>query len=235
MLKKMVCPRWSTWGYLSHWHDFPSAKGFLIDLVWYSSLLLVLIGLAFIRLKDGSASLKGSWPPFPFGRPGPSSRPGKMESRAATLRLPVTDILSNLPAASPLASHKKHLLRKPSRALKNEMFAKVDDQTQSHITLTSLHKPCGVLLLGVLVHLLHWHQLVHVWLWQREEVGDIHEGHAAGLDEESSQWICFLRNFGQLTWINAKGSATRLHTFHCTMPWCAMMCHHAYTDKNLKS
>ena len=65
--------------------------------------------------------------------------------------------------------------------------------------LAGLHKPCGVLLFGVLVYLLHWHQLVHVWLWQREEVGDIHEGHAAGLDEESSQWICFLRNFGQST------------------------------------
>lgn len=61
------------------------------------------------------------------------------------------------------------------------------------ITLASLHKSGGVLLLGVLLELLHWHQLIHVRLWQREEVGDILEGLHARLHEEGGQGIRFLR------------------------------------------
>ena len=52
-----------------------------------------------------------------------------------------------------------------------------------------LHHPLVVLLLGELVHLVGRHKLVHVGLGQREQVGHVREGHAAGLDEEGGQGV----------------------------------------------
>ena len=95
-------------------------------------------------------------------------------------------------------------LTKPTYVFSKSHRPSIQKQPQTRM---GLHKPCGVLLLGVLVHLFHWHQLVHVWLWQRKEIGDIHEGHAAGFDEEGGQWICFLRESGLGWWVQISKAA----------------------------
>mmetsp|Transcript_21506 Transcript_21506/g.51174 ORF Transcript_21506/g.51174 Transcript_21506/m.51174 type:complete len:200 (+) Transcript_21506:93-692(+) len=58
--------------------------------------------------------------------------------------------------------------------------------------LQGLHESGGVLLLGVLSNLLHRNHLLHVGLRQREEIGDILEGHHACLDEESRQGVSLI-------------------------------------------
>ena len=52
-----------------------------------------------------------------------------------------------------------------------------------------LHHLGGVLLATVLLRLLDRHELVHVGLGQREQVGNVREGHHAGLDEQGGQGV----------------------------------------------